>query len=317
MRFVRKRVTQLVLVLLAVTFLSFLMINLLPGDPARAVCGISCNQKAYEQTRVDLGLNHNIVVRYGIWLKDLATGDMGKSATNNQPVAEALSQRLPVTLELLLYCEVIALVMAIPLALLAAQRAGSVFDRASTTVAFGMLSVPDFVVGILLILIFAVNLGWFPVTRQVGFFTDPLANLHDMFLPALTLAFGEMAVYMRLFRTDLISTLQEDYITMAKAKGISSRRVLLRHAFRPSSFSLVTVIGLDMGRLIGGAFIVEILFALNGMGSYIVTSIFSRDYVPVQGGVVLVAVGYVLINFAVDMLYAVIDPRIRHARALA
>ncbi len=317
MRFVRKRVLQLILVLLAVTFLSFIMINLLPGDPARAVCGISCDQKAYEQTRVDLGLNHNIVYRYVVWLKDLATGDMGKSATNGQPVAQALSQRLPVTIELLIYSEIIALVLAIPLALLAAQRAGSVFDRASTTVAFGMLSVPDFVVGILLILIFAVNLGWFPVTRQVGFFTDPVGNLHDMFLPSLTLAFGEMAVYMRLLRTDLISTLQEDYVTMAKAKGISSRRVLLRHAFRPSSFSLVTVIGLDMGRLIGGAFIVEILFALNGMGSYIVTSIFSRDYIPVQGGVVLVAIGYVLINFGVDMLYAVIDPRIRHARALA
>jgi peptide/nickel transport system permease protein len=317
MRFVRKRILQLVLVLLAVTFLSFLMINLLPGDPARAVCGISCDQKAYEQTRIDLGLNHNIMYRYVTWLKDLATGDMGKSATNQQPVAQALAQRLPVTIELLIYSEIIALVLAIPLALFAAQRAGSVFDRASTTVAFGMLSVPDFVVGILLILIFAVNLGWFPVTRQTGFFTDPIGNLHDMFLPALTLAFGEMAVYMRLLRTDLISTLQEDYITMAKAKGISSRRVLLRHAFRPSSFSLVTVIGLDMGRLIGGAFIVEILFALNGMGSYIVTSIFSRDYIPVQGGVVLVAIGYVLINFAVDMLYAVIDPRIRHARALA
>ncbi len=317
MRFVRKRVMQLVLVLLAVTFLSFLMINLLPGDPARAVCGISCDQKAYEQTRQDLGLNQNIVVRYGNWLKDLARGDMGKSATNQQPVAEALKQRLPVTIELLIYSEIIALVLAIPLALLAAQRAGSAFDRGSTTVAFGMLSVPDFVVGILLILIFAVNLGWFPVTKQVGFFTDPIGNLHDMFLPALTLAFGEMAVYMRLLRTDLISTLQEDYVTMAKAKGISSRRVLLRHAFRPSSFSLVTVIGLDMGRLIGGAFIVEILFALNGMGSYIVTSIFSRDYIPVQGGVVLVAIGYVFINFGVDMLYAVIDPRIRHARALA
>ena len=317
MRFVRKRVLQLLLVLLAVTFLSFVMINLLPGDTARAVCGISCNEQAYQQTRHELGLDKPIVVRYGIWLKDMATGDMGKSATNQQPVATALSQRLPVTLELLIYSEIIALVLAIPIALLAAQRAGSKFDRASTTVAFGMLSVPDFVVGILLILIFAVNLGWFPVTRQTAFFQDPIGNLHDMFLPALTLAFGEMAVYMRLLRTDLISTLQEDYVTMAKAKGISQRRVLLRHAFRPSSFSLVTVIGLDMGRLIGGAFIVETLFALNGIGSYIVTSIFSRDYIPVQGGVVLVAVGYVLINFWVDMLYAVIDPRIRHARALA
>jgi peptide/nickel transport system permease protein len=317
MRFVRKRVTQLILVLLCVTFLSFIMINLLPGDTARAVCGISCNEQSYQQTRHELGLDKNLFVRYGTWLKNMASGDMGKSATNQQPVATAITERLPVTLELLLYSEIIALVLAIPIALIASQRAGSVFDRSSTTIAFGMLSVPDFVVGILLILIFAVNLGWFPVTRQVGFFTDPIGNLHDMFLPALTLAFGEMAVYMRLLRTDLISTLQEDYITMAKAKGITSRRVLLRHAFRPSSFSLVTVIGLDAGRLIGGAFIVETLFALNGIGSYIVTSIFSRDYIPVQGGVALVAVAYVLINFGVDMLYAVIDPRIRHARALA
>jgi peptide/nickel transport system permease protein len=293
------------------------MINLLPGDPARTICGASCNEQAYQQTRKDLGLDKSIPVRYVEWLKDLATGDMGKSAINQEPVSTALKQKLPVTLELLIYSEIIALVLAIPIALLAAQRSGSVFDRTSTTVAFGMLSVPDFVVGILLILIFAVNLGWFPVTRQVPFFSDPIGNLHDMFLPALTLAFGEMAVYMRLLRTDLISTLQEDYITMAKAKGISSRRVLLRHAFRPSSFSLVTVIGLDAGRLIGGAFIVETLFALNGVGGYIVTSIFSHDYIPVQGGVVLVAVAYVIINFIVDMLYAVIDPRIRHARALA
>jgi peptide/nickel transport system permease protein len=317
MRFVRKRVLQLIVVLLCVTFLSFLMINLLPGDPARTICGASCNEQAYQATRKQLGLDKPIPVRYVEWLKGMATGDMGKSAINGQEVSTALKQKLPVTLELLIYSEIIALVLAIPIALLAAQRSGSVFDRTSTTVAFGMLSVPDFVVGILLILIFAVNLGWFPVTRQTAFFSDPIGNLHDMFLPALTLAFGEMAVYMRLLRTDLISTLQEDYITMAKAKGISSRRVLLRHAFRPSSFSLVTVIGLDAGRLIGGAFIVETLFALNGVGGYIVTSIFSHDYIPVQGGVVLVAVAYVIINFIVDMLYAVIDPRIRHARALA
>jgi peptide/nickel transport system permease protein len=317
MRFLRRRLLQLVLVLLSVTLLSFLMLNLLPGDPARAVCGISCNEAAYQHERQVLGLNQNVMVRYVKWLGNMATGDMGKSAANGQPVSEALKQRLPVTLELLAYSVLMALILAIPTALFAAQRAGGLFDRTSTTVAFGMLSVPDFVVGILLILIFAVNLGWFPVTQNTSITTNPVANLHDMFLPALTLAFGEMAVYMRLLRTDLISTLQEDYVTMAKSKGISSRRVLMRHAFRPSSFSLVTVIGLDMGRLIGGAFIVESLFALNGIGDYIVKGIYGRDYIPVQGGVVLVAVGYVLINFGVDMLYAVIDPRIRHVRALA
>jgi peptide/nickel transport system permease protein len=167
-----------------------------------------------------------------------------------------------------------------------------------------------------LILIFAVNLGWFPSVGYVKFTDNPVENLHDLFLPALALAVAEMAVYMRLLRTDLISTLQEDYITMAKAKGITSRRVLLRHAFRPSTFSLITVAGLNFGRLIGGAFIIEVIFALNGIGRYIVDGILGRDYIPVQGGVVIVAVAYVLINFAIDMLYAVIDPRIRHARAI-
>jgi peptide/nickel transport system permease protein len=317
MRFVRRRILQLIAVLLAVTFLSFLMINLLPGDTAQVVCGFGCNEQGLQQTRQQLGLDKPWPVRYVNWLGDLAKGDMGSSALYHTSVATSIKQRLPVTLELLIYSQLLALFLAIPIALIAAQRAGSVFDRASTTVAFGMLSIPDFVAGVLLILIFSVNLRWFPVTKEAAFFSDPIGNLHDMFLPALTLALGEMAVYMRLLRTDLIATLQEDYVTMAKAKGISSRRVLLRHAFRPSSFSLVTVVGLDMGRLIGGAFIVETLFALNGIGSYIVQSILSRDYIPVQGGVVLVAVAYVLINFGVDMFYAVIDPRIRHARALA
>ncbi len=317
MRFIRRRLLQLAFVLLAVTFLSFLMLNLLPGDTAQVVCGISCNEAGLQKTREQLGLDKPLPVRYVQWLGDMAKGDMGTSAIFHTSVSETLKQRLPVTIELLIYSQLLALLMAVPIALIAAQRAGSFFDRSSTTIAFGMLSVPDFVAGILLILIFAVNLGWFPVTKDVAFTSDPIANLHDFFLPALTLALGEMAVYMRLLRTDLIATLQEDYVTMAKAKGISSRRVLLRHAFRPASFSLVTVIGLDMGRLIGGAFIVESLFALNGIGSYIVVSIQERDYIPVQGGVVLVAVAYVLINFGVDMLYAVIDPRIRHARQLA
>jgi peptide/nickel transport system permease protein len=317
MRYFRRRIIQLLGVLFAVTFLSFLMLNLLPGDTAQVVCGFSCNEQGLQQTREQLGLTKPLPVRYLNWLGDMARGDMGESALFHTSVSETLKERAPVSLELLIYSQIIALLMAIPIALIAAQRAGGLFDRSSTTVAFGMLSVPDFVWAVLLILIFSVNLHWFPVTKDPAFTSDPLANLHDMFLPALTLALGEMAVYMRLLRTDLIATLQEDYVTMAKAKGIPQRRIVMRHAFRPSSFSLVTVIGLDAGRLIGGVFIVEYIFALNGIGSYIVQSILQRDYIAVQGGVVLVAVAYVLINFVVDLLYAVIDPRIRHARALA
>ena len=317
MRFVRKKLVQLVFVLLAVTFLSFLMLNLLPGDTAVVVCGISCDEAGLQQTRADLGLDKPIPVRYVEWLKNTATGDMGISARNKQPVSEAIKERMPVTIELLIYSQFIALVVAIPFALIAAQRAGGIFDRGSTTIAFGLLSVPSFVIALVFILVFAVNLGWFPAVGYVKFTENPAENLHDLFLPALTLAVAEMAVYLRLFRTDLISTLQEDYITMAKAKGISSRRVLIRHAVRPSSFSLITVAGLNFGRLIGGTLIVEVIFALNGLGRYLYDGISGRDYIPVQGAVLVVAVGYVLINFAVDMFYAVIDPRIRHARAIA
>jgi peptide/nickel transport system permease protein len=224
---------------------------------------------------------------------------------------------MPVTIELLIYSQFIALVVAIPMAIIAAQRAGGIFDRASTSVAFALLSVPNFILAIVLILVFAVRLKMFPATGYVDFTSNPLENLKDLFLPALTLAVAEMAVYLRLLRTDLIETLQEDYIMMAKAKGLSPRRILLRHAFRPSTFSLVTVIGLNFGRLIGGTFIVEVIFALNGLGKYTVDGIIGRDYIPVQGAVVVIAVGYVLINFAVDMFYAVLDPRIRHARAIA
>jgi peptide/nickel transport system permease protein len=317
MRFVRKKIVQLLLVLLAVTFLSFFFLNLLPGDTAQVLCGVGGGQECVDQKTEELGLDKPLPVRYVQWLGDALTGDLGTSARNQQPVWEAIQQRLPVTIQLLIYSQFIALVVSIPLAIIAAQRAGGIFDRVSTSVAFALLSVPNFILAIVLILIFAVELQWFPATGYVDFMDDPAQNLQDLFLPALTLAVAEMAVYLRLLRTDLIATLQEDYIMMAKAKGLPSRRILMKHAFRPSTFSLVTVAGLNMGRLIGGTFIVEVIFALNGLGSYVVVGILGRDYIPVQGGVVVIAVGYVLINFAVDMFYAVLDPRIRHARALA
>jgi peptide/nickel transport system permease protein len=317
MRFVRKKLLQLVVVLLAVTFLSFLMLNLLPGDTAEKICAGSGGDECVAEKREELGLDEPIPVRYVEWLGNAVTGDLGESARNQQPVWEAITQRLPVTIELLLYSQFLALVVAVPMGLLAAQRAGGLFDRISTSTLFALLSVPNFMMALLLIYVFAVQLGWFPAVNYTELTEDPIENLRSFFLPALTLAVAEMAVYMRLLRTDLISTLQEDYITMAKAKGMPPRRVLLRHALRPSTFSLVTVIGLNFGRLIGGTLIVEVIFALNGLGKYTVDGILGQDYIPVQGAVVVIASGYVLINFAVDMFYAVLDPRIRHARALA
>jgi peptide/nickel transport system permease protein len=321
MRYFGRKLVQLVLILFAVTFLSFVMLNLLPGDPAVVICGFGCDEEGIEQVREDLGLNDPIPVRYVEWLSAAATGDLGESAISKQPVWEAITERMPVTIELLIYSQVLALGIAIPCAIIASQRPDGIFDKTSSGIAFLFFAIPNFVLALVLVLVFAVNLGWFPATNYVKLTSDmPTSiyeNLKSLFLPAVTLAAAETAVYLRLLRTDMIATLQEDYITMAKAKGMPNRRILMRHAFRPSTFSLVTVAGLNMGRLIGGTLIIEVIFALNGLGSYLVAAIFRRDYIAVQGAVVVIAVGYVLINFIVDMLYAVIDPRVRHARAIA
>jgi len=162
-----------------------------------------------------------------------------------------------------------------------------------------------------------VRLKWFPSIYQDDFLENPFGNLRSLFLPAVTLALGEVAVYSRLLRTDLMATMQEDYIAMAKAKGMPERRILWRHAFRPSTFSLLTVLGLRVGALIGGTLVIEQIFVINGIGLYSIYAITKRDFIPLQGAVAVIAVGYVLINFAVDLFYAVLDPRIRHARAIA
>ncbi|GIU83444.1 MAG: peptide ABC transporter [Acidimicrobiales bacterium] len=318
---ISKRLLQLVAVVLAVTFLSFLMLNLLPGGPEVSICATAASEKCFEEVRSDLGLDKPLPVRYLQWLGNALTGDLGESAIRPEPVWQAITQRLPVTLELLVYSQFLALAVAIPAGVYAAHRAGGLFDRISTTVAFALLSAPNFVVAIVLILIFAVQLKIFRVQGYTNLTADLpgsiFTNLKDFFLPSLTLAVAEMAVYLRLLRNDMIATLQEDYITMAKAKGLPDGTILLRHALRPSTFSLVTVAGLNMGRLIGGALVVEVIFGLNGLGQYLVEAIFRRDYIPVQGTVVVIAVGYVLINFLVDMLYSVLDPRIGHGRAIA
>ena len=205
--------------------------------------------------------------------------------------------------------------IGVPLAIACAVRSGSAFDRFMTGSAFGMLSVPTFLSAILLIYLFAVELRWLPATGYVPFQEDPVGNLRFLVLPALTLALAEWPGIMRVLRSDMIATLQEDYIAMAKAKGLKPSRILFVHALKPSSLTLVTITGINIGRLIGGAVIVETIFALPGIGRLLVGAIYTRDLIILQGVVLLVAAGFVIMNFIVDMLYAVLDPRIRYGHA--
>jgi peptide/nickel transport system permease protein len=315
MQFALRKLSYLILVLLAVTLLTFLLLKLLPGDPAINILGPSATPQAVAQIHHHLGLDKPLPVQYLNWLGNALRGNLGKAYQNNQTTVSALRQRLPVTIELLIISQLLALIVSIPVAIYAAYRPNGWFDRISTTTAFGLLSLPDFIVGVMLVLVFAVRLHWFPATGYTPISQNLYQNLRSMVLPSITLAVGELAAFVRLLRTDMIATLQEDYITMAKSKGMSDSHILFRHAFRPSSFSLVTVAGLNLGRLIGGTFIVETIFALPGIGDLAIRSIFSRDYLVVQGVVLVIAVGYVLANVAVDLLYTVLDPRIRHAGA--
>jgi peptide/nickel transport system permease protein len=308
-----RRGAQLVFVLLAVTLLAFWMITLLPGDPAMQILGYGGDEAALAQVRGELGLEDPFWRRYLDWLGGAVTGDLGTSYITSIPVGESLAERMPVTLELLLLSQIISLGLAVPAGLVAARRAGGPVDRALTTLSFGLLSTPVFVSGVVLIMVFAKAWPLLPATGHTPFAESPPQNLRTMLLPSITLAAGQLAVYARVLRSDLIATLREDYITLARARGLSPRRILWRHALRPSAISLVTVIGLNLGALIGGAVIIETLFALPGVGRLIVEAILSRDYLVVQGGVLVVAVGYVVVNFAIDLLYGALDPRIRHA----
>jgi peptide/nickel transport system permease protein len=313
--FIGRRLLHLVPVLLAVTLLTFLIASLLPGDLAYVMLGDQATPENIAALRTQMGYDLPIWERYLHWLGNVALGDFGRSFRTGETVFGAVLDRLPVSIELMILAQVIAFAISIPLAILCAVRSGSGVDRFLTGLAFGKLSLPSYMVAILLIYLFAVKLNWLPATGYVPFSEDPLGNLRGFLLPALTLGFGEWPVLMRVLRSDMIATLQEDYIAMAKAKGLRPARILLVHALKPSSLTLVTVAGINIGRLIGGALIVELIFALPGVGRLLVGAIYARDFIIMQGVVLFVATGFVLVNFFVDMLYALLDPRIRHGRA--
>ena len=313
---IARRVAHLLVVLFCVTLFVALLTSMLPGDPVDAISGFASPQQK-DQLREDLGLNDPVPVQYVHWLGKFVRGDLGNyySVTGSRPVMDRVKDALPVSLQLMIYAQLLALVIAIPLGVLTAYRAGSRFDRGTNATAFGLLAIPNFALALILAYYVGVRAGWLPVQGYVKPSQDLPEHIRRMAMPTIALAVAQVAVYMRLLRSDMIATLQEDFITMAKAKGISPRRVLWRHALRPSSLTLLTVAGLNVGALIGGAVIVEVIFSLPGIGTLLFQAINARQYVALQSLVAIVAVGYVLVNFFVDILYAVLDPRIRHARS--
>jgi peptide/nickel transport system permease protein len=317
MRYVMERSVRMIVTLFLVSIITFMLVVLLPGDPALQVLGGDFTEEDYLAVRAEMGLDDPLPLRYVDWLGGVFQGDLGTSFRTNQAVAEAIIERFPVTLQIMVVALTMALLVSLPLAMIAAYRANTKTDTVVSTASLAMLSIPNFMFALILIFYLSVHLGWFPATGWVSFGRDPVASLRATMLPAMALAGAEIGVYTRLLRNDMIATLQEDFITLARAKGASTPRVLFRHALRPSSLSLATVLGVQVGVALGGSVIVETIFALPGIGRLLVDSIFQRDLMIVQGVVLFIAVVYVLANFAVDLLYSVLDPRIRKGSARA
>ena len=314
LRFIQ-RLGRLVAVFFVVTFVTFFLLDQAPGDPALRFAGLNATPEVIEGIRADLGLNGSLFERYSSWLGNAVRFDFGDSiVTRGFSSWDLIRESLQKTLELMVLAEIMAIGMAVPLALGSARRPGGFVDKASSSTAFGLLALPAFVLGIYMSFVFGVKLGWFPtiVDNLPGLNDDPLNNLRQMFLPSLTLALNLVAIYLRLLRSDLIETLQEDYVMLAQARGLSERRIMWRHVLRPSSLNFTTAVGLNIAGLIGGAFIIEVLFAINGMGRLVIQSVILEDFNVVAAVVAILTVAYVMMNFLVDVLYSILDPRIRH-----
>ncbi len=314
-RFAMTRLLRGVLVVLMVTFLVVLLMSLAPGSVAAVILGENATPEAIAQLESEMGLDRSVIVQWFSWVGDAVTGDLGTSPVTFQDVSTAIWERLPVTIEIALLALLISLAVSIPLATIAARRPDTAADRGINGLTSVFLSIPAFVAAPVLVYLLAVQTPIFPVTGWTPISEGLGENLRTAFLPALCVALIEIAAFQRILRADLGTTLREDYVEAARAKGMSGRYVLWRHAFRPSSFSLLTVAGISLGRLIGGTIIVEAFFSLPGLGQMVAGAINGRDIITVQGVVAFVAIVYVLLNTLVDVGYGMLDPRVRQAVA--
>jgi peptide/nickel transport system permease protein len=311
-RFVLGRLVAVVPVLVLVTAGVFFLIHLTPGDPIDAMMAESVDAGVKAELSHQLGLDLPIHVQYVRWMGRLLHGDLGRSIRNNQPVVEDVGHRLRPSLELALLAMVIALVVAFPLGILSAARRNTPVDGAGTTFALIGICMPNFLIALLLIFLFGVTLRWLPVSGYTDPLEEPVNGLRSLAMPAVTLGLALAAVITRTLRSSLIEALSEDYVRTGRAKGLSERTIIGRHALKNSLIPVVTVLGLQLGGLIGGAVITEYVFALPGVGRLVVDAVFARDYPLVQGVVLLIALGYILTNLVVDLAYGWLDPRIRH-----
>jgi len=307
-----RRLGAMVPVLVVVSVVVFSLIHLTPGDPVAIMLREESDPATLAALRHELGLDRPLPVQYFAWLARAARGELGRSIRTNQPVVEAIGQRLPVTLTLAGLATALALAVALPAGILAAVRRNSMADVLGTLLALSGVSLPNFWLAILLIFLFSVTLGWLPPMGYVSPARDLGAGLRSLLLPAITLGTAMAAVVMRMTRSSLLEVLQLEYVRTARAKGLGERPVVLRHALKNALVPVVTVVGLQAGALLGGAIITETIFALPGVGRLLVDAIFQRDFPIVQGVVLLLALNFLVVNLLVDVAYAWLDPRIRY-----
>ncbi|WP_243090612.1 ABC transporter permease [Thermus neutrinimicus] len=332
--YVLRRLLGLVPVLFGITLLVFLFLQLIPGDPAQAILGERGTPEQLAALREKLGLNKPLYVQYLTFVKNILTGDLGTSAVSTIPVAEELKRRWPATFELALAATLVAVVLGIPVGILAAVRKNSLVDTLSMSLSLVGVSMPVFWLGLLLVYLFAVNLHWLPTGGRLS--TDlaidfrPISGflildgilalkpqvladaLRHLILPALTLGTIPLAILTRITRSAMLEVLSQDYVRTARAKGLGERQVILKHALKNALLPVVTIVGLQFGTLLGGAILTETIFSWPGIGSYIYEGILNRDYPVVQAGVLVVATVFVLVNLLVDLSYALLDPRIQY-----
>lgn len=321
--YIIKRLLQMVPTVLMITLVVFVMMQAIPGDPMISLLGDAYDEENATKLRQEYGLDKPVPVQYGIWLGKLLRGDWGKSILSGHPVLHDVLMRLPVTIELIVLAMLVALLIAIPAGIMAAIRQNTWTDYSAMSTALVGISIPDFFLGILLLLLFSIALngflpssGWvyLPGTCPSIICEASIAgNLKHVIMPAIALGVGRAAILTRLLRASMLEIIRMEYVTTARAKGLGERIIILRHALKNALIPTVTIMGLQVGFLIGGAIVVETLFAIPGLGTYGINAIVARDYQQVQGFILLVAVSFVVINFLVDLTYSFLDPRIRYS----
>jgi peptide/nickel transport system permease protein len=305
-RYVLVRLLFLAPTLFGALTLVFLLIHLIPGDPVEVMLGETAGAADKAELRRNLGLDRPLAEQYRDFLVDFTAGDLGRSLSEGAPVSEIIRARLPATLELAFCAMTAALLISFPLAILAAARRNGWIDRAALLFSLLGLSLPNFWLGPLLMIVFAIQLGWVPVSGRGG--------LSHLILPALTLGLGMAAILIRILRASLLHAMTEDYVQTARAKGLSERRVWLKHTLRNALISVVTIMSLQFGSLLAGSIITETIFSWPGVGRLTVQAIQMRDYPLVQGCVLVIALSYILVNFATDIVYKLVDPRVSYGK---